>query len=486
MGSDSKLKEYAKKGRDDLYWLCKNVLGYSKVQPKPHKELISFMEKSTKRTRLILMPRGSFKSSVITVAYTIQQMIRNPNIRILISSETQNKSIKFVSEIKAHIEGNEKFKALYGNWMNRGNIWKSNEFVIKPRTRPKKEPTIMAGSLERGSLTGLHFDYVVLDDVVSQANTNNEDQIEKTINHYKLLLSVLDPGGFITTIGTVWGAYSLYSFLNDPEGPEFENTNYFHRAAEDNEGKLLMPDILSREFLEQQKKTQGSYIYSCQYLNKADYSTFAFFKEEDIQIYKDPPDGLIYFMSCDPAISLKATSDFTAIIVVGMDFYGNWYIVECVEDKMEPSDLINKVFELNSKYPVQCMAMENFALEKILKISLDEEMVRRNSFIPIRSLKTNTRISKEARIKSLQPVFEQKKVHIKADMKSLIRQIVQFPHLKFDDLIDCLKNFVGIVYPSDIKPTKPADNELDDISLRAWNELETFKPRKVRVTYEEL
>ena len=141
---ESKLREYAKRGRDDLFWLCKNVLGYDKVQKKPHQDLIDFMESSTRRTRLILMPRGSFKSSVITVAYTIQQMIRNPNIRILISSETQNKSIKFVSEIKAHIEGNAKFKALYGNWMNRGNIWKSNEFVIKPRTIPKKEPTIMA------------------------------------------------------------------------------------------------------------------------------------------------------------------------------------------------------------------------------------------------------------------------------------------------------------------------------------------------------
>jgi predicted phage terminase large subunit-like protein len=481
-----KLKEYAKRGRDDLYWLCRNVLGYTKVQPKPHKDLVKFMDESKKRTKLILMPRGSFKSSVITVAYTIQQMIRNPNIRILVSSETQNKSIKFVSEIKAHIEGNEKFKALYGDWVNKGNIWKGNEFIIKPRTIPKKEPTIMAGSLERQSLTGLHFDYCVLDDVVSQANTNNEHQIEKTIDHYKLLLSVLDPGGTITTIGTVWGAYSLYSFLTDPEGPEHENTDYFHRAAEDNHGKLLMPKILSREFLDQQKKTQGSYIYSCQYLNKADYTQFSFFKEEDIQVYDKPPGGLIYFMACDPAISLRASSDFTAILVVGLDFYGNWYIVECIEDKMEPSELIAKLLELNRKYPAQCLAMENFALEKVLKIALDEEMLRTGEFIPIRSLKTNTRISKEARIKSLQPILEQKKIFVKKEHKSLVRQIVQFPHLKFDDLIDCLKNFVGVVYPSDQKPEAKPGKSLNKVSMQAWEELRTFKRRRVKSSYEEL
>ena len=75
--------ELARKGRDDLFWLCKNVLGYDRVRQKPHQELITWINRSKKRTKLILMPRGSFKSSVITIGHTIQKIIQNPNIRIL-------------------------------------------------------------------------------------------------------------------------------------------------------------------------------------------------------------------------------------------------------------------------------------------------------------------------------------------------------------------------------------------------------------------
>jgi len=154
---DKKLVEYAKKGRDDLYYLGKTILNYDRMREKPHRELTDFLENSKRRTKVIMMPRGSFKSSVVTIGYSIQRMIKNPDVRILISSETQSNAIKFVGEVKGHIEGNAKLKALYGDWVNRGKTWKANEFIIKPRKTPKKEPTLTAGSLEKGSLVGLCF-----------------------------------------------------------------------------------------------------------------------------------------------------------------------------------------------------------------------------------------------------------------------------------------------------------------------------------------
>ena len=484
---DSRVLELARKGRDDLFWLCKNVLGYDRVRQKPHQELITWTNRSKKRTKLILMPRGSFKSSVITIGHTIQKIIQNPNIRVLVASETQNKSIKFVSEIRQHIEGNAKFRALYGDWSNRGLCWKSNEFIVKPRTRVKKEPTVMAGSLEKSSLVGLHFDYIVIDDAVSQSTTNTEDAIQKTIDYYKLLLSVLDPGGEVVVIGTIWGAYSLYDWLRDPEGPEYKMVDYFHRAAEDSQGRLTMPEILSREFLDQQKLTQGSYIYSCQYLNKADHTQFAFFKDEDLRYYDDAPDGLIYFLSVDPAISLKARSDYSALVVVGVDYDSNWYILEAVEEKVEPSDLIRLIFELNKKYPLQCLAMENFALEKVLRINLFAEMEKRNEYIAVKTLATNTRVSKEARIRALQPIFEQKKIHIKKSMRSLYRQIITFPHVKNDDLIDALKSMLQVVYPSDMRPIFKEEKQLDKLSQMAYDEIQSFSRRTVKqLEYEDL
>ena len=111
-----------------------------------------------------------------------------------------------------------------------------------------------------------------------------------------------------------------------------------------------MPEILSREFLDQQRKTQGSYIYNCQYLNKMTNPELNVFREEHIQYYKEPPDGLIYFMSVDPAISVRKKSDYSGILVVGLDYDSNWWVIEALEEKLEPSDLIDKIFELSDKY----------------------------------------------------------------------------------------------------------------------------------------
>lgn len=481
-----KRSDLAKRGRDDLYWLAKEVLGYNKMHPNPHQTLVDFYTNSKKRTKLILMPRGSFKSSVVTCAASIQQMISNPNIRILISSETQNNAIKFVGEIKQHLEMNLKFRALYGDWVTKGN-WKANEFVISPRNIPKKEPTVMAGSLEKGTQVGMHYDYIILDDVVSSNNVSTTDQIEKTIDHYKLLLSILDPGGTIIVIGTRWAYYELYGWLLDPDGPEYEQVDSLVLQATDDFGEATMPEVLSKDFLDQQRKTQGSYIYSAQYLNRLTSGDNNTFKISDIQTYEESPSGLIYFMTVDPALSLKARSDYTGIIVNGVDYLGRWFIQEALNIKLEPSELVNKIVELSRKYnPFMILGMERFALEKMLKHALFEKMERENFFFPVKELETSTKISKEARIRSLQPVLEAKKLFVKKEHTELIKQISEHPFGKYDDVLDALKSQVQIVFPSDKRPTEPEPDK-PQLSLneqKVWDELKTFKRRRVRSTYD--
>ncbi len=491
MDQKRKLFEIAKKGRDDLYYLGKEILGYDRMRPKPHRELGDFLNKSKKRTKLILMPRGSFKSTVVTVAATIQKLIQDPKKTILISSETQANAIKFVSEIKNHLEVNPRFRGLYGDWVNKGNTWKANEFVIKPRQGlfGGKEASVTAGSLEKGTQVGMHYDIVILDDVVSSNNIGTEDAIQKTIDHYKLLLSILNPDGEIWVVGTRWSHGDLYAWLSDPEGPEYEQVDVFLRTAEDDQGNLLMPEILSRDFLDQQKKTQGTFIYSCQYLNRPTSSDLNVFKDKDIRFYDHKPYGLIYFITLDPAISLRAKSDYTGIIVNGVDYHGDWYIQEAIQERMSPNDIISKIFELCEKYsPIMCVGMEKFALEKMLQINLNQEMQRRNVYIPIKELETNTRVSKEVRIKALQPVVESHKLYIKKEHTELYRQLLYFPQIRYDDLIDALKSQLPIVFPSDKEPPKQKKGlEISENEKRLWQEVKDLgKIRYVNQTYEDL
>jgi predicted phage terminase large subunit-like protein len=467
-----------------FYFFAKEILGYSKMSEVPHLELCAHVESKGKRKKLTLMPRGSFKSSVVTVGGTIRRLTQNPNLRVLIVSETQKNAIKYVKEIRTHLEQNQKFRAIYGDWVG-DSTWRDFEFFIKPRTQVKKEPTVMAGSLEKGVLTGMHFDIIILDDVVSLNNINTPDQIEKTLSYYRMLNSILDPGGEVWVNGTRYSVFDLYGWILDPLNGERDNFEILLKRAEDEDGTLLMPNVLTKEFLTEQRKTQGEYIYNCQYNNSPISSETSTFKKENVIFYDEAPKHCINFLSLDCAVSEHVRSDFSALLCVGVDHENNWYVKEARNIKKDPAGVIAELFEVAMKYkPIMCMGMEKFMLEKALKPHIMDMMERLDFYFPIKELGTNSRISKETRIRGLQPMFEQGKIRIKREHTELAHQIVYHPQVKHDDLLDSLKNFLQIVFPADIPPeTKIIElSHLSQNELKVWQGGDKKLRRSVRKT----
>jgi hypothetical protein len=124
----------------DLFSFNKYVLGYGEMCDQPHRLMCDSAQNSANR-HLDLWPRGTFKSTMITIGYTIQQIALNPNIRILIANATLQNAKSFLREIKTHFERNEELKAIIGNQVNRDDKWTETEIIIKGRTSNLKEPT---------------------------------------------------------------------------------------------------------------------------------------------------------------------------------------------------------------------------------------------------------------------------------------------------------------------------------------------------------
>lgn len=447
-----KIIQIANRGRKDYYFFCKYILGYSKMSPVPHQELCDFVEKSKKRKNLILMPRGSFKSSCVTVGYTLWRLINDPNLRVLIAGETQKNAKKFVGEVKAHFEMNPKLRACYGNWVNKAGIWREDEFVVNRRTAVKKESSVFAASLEKQATTGQHYDLILLDDPVSMNNINTPEQLNKTLDFYRILLSVLDPGRKIIIIGTRYSAMDLYGTLMADDSGMSQDVDVLVKEADTDDGDLLMPKVLSREFLDGQRSAQGDHMYNLQYRNKHVSKETCYFDSTWVKYYKDPPPGVIYFMTVDPALSTKARTDYTGIIVNSVDYRNHWYVVEALRLKLMPSDLIDKMFELHEKYNFMSVGMEKFTLEQMLKTMITAEGEKRNMVLPIKDVPTDNRISKPARIRALQPKFQKGEIHIKEDQKDLQFEILNYPlGVRNDDLLDALKSQLTICFPSDVR-----------------------------------
>ncbi len=208
----NKIKALQNACKTDLRFLCKNVLGMMDWEDELHGSLAKELEEAESR-KLFLMPRGHLKSSIITVGWAIQQILRDPNIRILITNAVWDKARAFLNQISGYLTDKSALSQIFGIFQTADMRWTRDEIEIsQKKLRTVKEPTISTAGLEK-SLTGYHYDLIIHDDLVDKENVTTKEQIEKVKGFYRNSLPLLDPGGRIVVIGTRWVIGDLYQEL---------------------------------------------------------------------------------------------------------------------------------------------------------------------------------------------------------------------------------------------------------------------------------
>lgn len=405
---------------------------------------------------LILMPRGTFKSSIITIGFTLQYLLNDPNARILIDSETYGKAKNFLAEIKGHLEGNEKFRTIYhhiygvypdSDRKNPSTRWTDAQVDLAARTTRKKEPSIMCSGVDR-SINGMHFDLIIEDDLHSEKNVTNKDQIEQVIAHRRLALSLLDPGMPRITIGTRWDFMDAYSDILKNKRKSY---NILLRKAKEDDGSYLFPERLTEQFLDEQRREQGSYIFSCQYMNNPvddETATFkhSYFKYVNWSDIEEKP--ISWFVATDPS-NAGPFSDFAGYALVGMDSERNLYIRKAQHFKQKYSEIITAQFDWYQRYTPRRMALETVATQSQLEYMLIDEQKRRGVWLPLEIIKNRT-ATKEDRILALAPYYEFGRVfHVKddEDFDDYEYELTHFPKGENDDIIDAVSTALQIATP---------------------------------------
>lgn len=474
------LASIALKCKWDLFYLAKYILGYELMEESVHGDLCRYVEslytahndewvppdetqglgmedqfRNGNSNLLLLMPRGTFKSSVVTIGYALQFILHDPNCRILIDSETFSKAKAFLMEIKGHLEGNEKyrevFKAIHGKYPDerkkKDMLWTDSQVNLACRTRQRKEPTFSCAGIDV-TKNGMHYDLIICDDLHSEKNVTNKDQIDQVIDHWKLAYSLLDPGCPMIIIGTRWDYNDLYQHILDNERETF---NILIRRAIGHDGTLLFPSRLTLEFLEDVKKKQGSRIFSAQYLNEPVDDESATFKRKDIvrrewDLVKDRP--INWYLSIDPSYEGEY-SDYAALVIAGMDFQRDLYVRHVTRKKMTYADIIQEAFALYTRFQPKMVLLETIATQKSIMYELNNEMKRRNAWLPLHEINHRTQ-KKEERIRALAPFYEFGHIfHIKecSQIDDLEYELIHFPRGKHDDVVDALASVLEFAAP---------------------------------------
>ncbi len=198
--------------RNSLYLTTKVLLGYRDVTWETHGGTIQALEAPTKR-KLIVLPRGCFKSSICSVAYPIWLLLRNPNLRIFLDSELYTNSKNLLREIKQRLVEPE-ITELFGSFV--GYPWNEGEITIAQRTVIKKEASITATGIG-AEKTGQHPDVLIMDDMNSPTNSMTIEGRQKVILHYRYNQAILEPDGIIAVVGTRYAADDMAGHIIQTE-----------------------------------------------------------------------------------------------------------------------------------------------------------------------------------------------------------------------------------------------------------------------------
>lgn len=409
---------------------------------------------------LALLPRGTLKSSIITIAFAMQWNLNYGEDRILIDSEVFEKSKGFLAEIKGHYQDTKGLRdvyfTIYGKYPDEKKtqynpegteVWSTEKIVLTSRTRQRKEPTIDCSGIGV-SKNGMHYDLIIMDDLHSEQNTKNAEQIETVKDHYKLMYSLLEPGHPAVVVGTRWNYNDLYQMIIDEEKEDF---NFITRSAESIDGDLFYEKRLNRKQLTTFRKRQGAYLYSCQYLNNPvddESATFkkSMFKHISMEAIKDTK--INWYGLVDPSWKGEY-SDYAVIMIAGMDSRGEIYCRYIHRAKLTYAEIVVKMFEINAMFSPRQWLLETVATQKSIQYFLEQEQKRQTTLLRVKEIR-GQRAQKEERIMALAPYYELGRAHHLRDcpqIEILESELMNFPRSKYDDVSDCWAGILEIATP---------------------------------------
>lgn len=299
---------------------------------------------------LDLWSRGHYKSTSITFAKTIQDILINPEITIGIFAHTRPIAKGFLKQIKRELETNITLKNLFPDILfmdphKEAPMWSEDGgLIVKRKTNPK-EATLEAHGLVDGQPTSKHFKLRVYDDVVTRESVSTKEQIDKTTEAWELSQNLGMEGGIVRVIGTRYHLADTYSTMIERKSVTPRIYTATHNGRMDGNPVFLTDEAWANVLRDTSRSTIAS-----QQLQNPLADEDATFRVDWLRPYEVRPRTMNVYLMCDPSKGRNAQSDNTAIAVIGVSSTGNKYLLDGYCHRMTLSQRWTALRDLYKKW----------------------------------------------------------------------------------------------------------------------------------------
>lgn len=426
---------------------------------------------------IINVPFRTLKSFWVTTVFPAWVMGKHAHERFICASYSSSLSLRHSLDGRRIMES-EWYKSVFDTRLDPAQNQKHKYYTTENGMR-------YATSV-LGTVTGEGGNYLILDDPIKPGDawsdtirkTTNERLDDTFVNRY------VDP----RTFRKILVMQRLHE--QDPTGHFLEKGGYHHlklpgeaksqvlvslkgKDWKMEQGDLLHPERLTRDILNDLRRDMGEYAYAGQVLQEPVPIGGGEFKEDWIQ-YFDPVETGNYkqynvYILVDAAGKGK---DWTAMMVVGLGPDNNYYLLDIVRDHLNPTERVNKVFDLHRKWNSLCGKPPTVGYEAYGMMTdthyIEQKQKADGYRFPLIELKGNEKDRKNQDIRRLIPDMQTGRWYFPLNLlytvniegrpvvfdlvKELVKsEMLTFPVAKFDDMLDALSRIydeeLGAVFP---------------------------------------
>lgn len=469
----------------DLYTFVK-LVAPNEVWGAVHEELFAWWTRQgAKENQLVLLPRDHKKSRA--VAYRVAwHIVKHPDTTILYVSATADLAEKQLGFIK-NILTSDKVMFYWPELVNKEDArrakWTNDEICVdhpKRKAEAVRDPTVKAVGLTANT-TGLHCLVAVLDDVVVPGNAYSEQGREQVRSFYSQLSSIESIGAQEWVVGTRYHPADLYKNLMEMEEVVYDEAldeeshvevyETFEREVE-KDGEFLWPKqrrkdgkvfgFDAKELARKKAKYLDITQFYAQYYNNPnaienaliDKTRFQYYNRESVENISGQwyigENSVNVFAAMDFAYSTTNTSDYTVIMLVGMDEDNNYYVLDIDRFKTNKiSVMYEHVEKLYRKWRFRKIRCEVVAAQKLIVQQFREYMRSQNVVFSIDEYYPPKTMNKKERIASvLEPRYEMGSIyHYKGGNCQVLEEELVMENPEHDDTKDALAACVEICKP---------------------------------------
>ena len=468
---------------------------WREIEPSPYKhnwhidciaEHLEAVEAGEIKRLIINVPPRTGKTLLTNIAFPAWYMGRNPGKSVIGISYAQRLSEKISYKNRMLME-TEWFKELFPDCkLDPNQAQKSSFMTTKKGGR--------FSSSVNGTLTGEGANCLIIDDPVNpeealsdvkrvKANEWIDQAIYSRLNDPEndtiiMIMQRLhsdDPTGHFIDKGE-WTHLKLPAYTNKPLtiDSSFTKFSYLDYLHEERMGKAVLEDL---------ENSMGSYAFAGQYLQEPVPIGGGEIKKDWLNYFQslsfDAKNCNIY-ITVDPATSKKKTSDFTAMCVWALAPDHNYYIVDGVRERLNPTERIQVLFDLHRKWNEKCGRPPKVGWEQYGMMSdihyIQEKQADENYRFAVQEIKS--KMQKEERIRRLIAPMERGQIWIPNDlyyknhkglpenfMNAIVEQeMLLFPFSAHDDFLDSMAMLF------DMNPTFPKIGDFHTDSGLSWGE----------------